>query len=43
LCDDPSEGIVVGKLSEEGLCEEQHQCLCLVQRPQQPLTDAVDC
>jgi len=50
LCDDPSEGLAtrmgkrsVLRLQEEGRCGEQHQSLCLVQRPRQPLTDAIDC
>jgi hypothetical protein len=47
LCDDPSEGIVVGTPSvlrlQEGLCGEQHQSVCLVQPPRQPLTDAMNC
>jgi hypothetical protein len=47
LCDDPSEGSVIGRLSvlhlqEEGRCGEQHQSLCLMQRPRQTLADATD-
>src|SRR6266850_2222614 len=38
LCGDPS----VTRLQKAGRCGEQHQSLCLVQRPRQPLADAMD-
>jgi hypothetical protein len=48
LFDDLSEDSVIGKLSvsrlqDEGRCGEQHQGLCLVQRPRQLLTDDMYC
>ena len=44
---DPPEGSAMGRVSvlrlqEEGRCGEQHQSLCIVQRPRQPLTDAIN-